>query len=118
MADSHGNGMERLAREKRTIQAMMQVYCRAHHASSDSLCDQCPSLYEYALCRLDRCPFGAEKTTCARCPIHCYKPATRAQIKAVMRYAGRRLLFRHPVLALLHLLDTFRRPVKDSGHAI
>ncbi|MGO9920666.1 MAG: nitrous oxide-stimulated promoter family protein [Isosphaeraceae bacterium] len=117
MRDSPCNAVARLPREKQTIQAMMQVYCRAHHATKGSLCVQCQSLYDYALGRLDRCPFGAEKTTCARCPTHCYKPAMRARIKAVMRYAGRRMFFRHPVLALRHLLDTFGRPGRDSGHA-
>lgn len=117
MADSHGDATARLAREKRTIQAMVRIYCRAHHATSGSLCDQCQSLYDYALGRLDRCPYGAEKTTCVRCPTHCYKPAMRAQIKVVMRYSGRRMLFRHPVLALFHMLDAWRKPRKDSDHA-
>jgi hypothetical protein len=102
--------MPRLSREKRTIQAMMRVYCRDHHETTDSLCGECQSLYDYAQGRLDHCRFGAEKPTCARCPIHCYKPTMRARIKEVMRYAGPRMLFRHPILALLHLLDKFRKP--------
>jgi hypothetical protein len=109
MAESQRRATARLAREKRTLRAMMGIYCRAHHASPGSLCDECQSLYDYALGRLDRCPFGSEKTTCARCQVHCYKPAMREQIKAVMRYSGRRMLFRHPILALFHLLDA-RQP--------
>ena len=57
---------------------------------------------------LDRCPFGEEKTTCARCPVHCYKPAMRERVRAVMRYAGPRMLLRHPILALQHQLDGVR----------
>ena len=98
----------RLTREKRTIRLMVESYCRAHHATPGSLCPECQSLYDYAVCRLDRCPFAAEKTTCARCPIHCYKPAMRERITAVMRYAGPRMMFRHPILALLHQLDALR----------
>jgi hypothetical protein len=109
--------MPRLTRRQRTIQAMVRVYCRAHHDGQGFLCVECQTLYDYALGRLDRCPFGAGKPTCARCPIRCYKPAMKARIKAVMRYAGRRMLLRHPVLALLHLLDGFRRPGTDSRHA-
>jgi hypothetical protein len=89
---------------------MVRVYCRAHHGTRDSLCDQCQSLCDYALARLDRCPFGAQKTTCARCTVHCYKPGMRARIQEVMRYAGPRMLLRHPILALLHLLDSRHRP--------
>jgi len=110
MHDPHHNEPGRLAREKRTLRAMVQVYCRAHHATKGSLCSECQLLCDYALARLDRCPYGAEKTTCVNCPTHCYKPAMREQVKAVMRYAGPRMLFHHPILALLHMLDGLRRP--------
>jgi hypothetical protein len=88
---------------------MVRIYCRAHHATRDGLCPECRELLEYAHCRLDRCPFGADKPTCADCPIHCYKPAMRERVKRVMRYAGPRMLARHPILAVLHLLDGRRR---------
>jgi hypothetical protein len=115
MADSGGKTTARVAREKRTIEAMVHIYCRAHHAAGSSTCADCQALLDYALCRLDRCPYGAEKTTCARCPTHCYKSGMRAQIKVVMRYAGRRMLFRHPILAIFHMLDAWRTPDTDSG---
>jgi hypothetical protein len=117
MVETQHSATARLAREKRTIEAMMQIYCRAHHAAGSSVCPECQSLYEYVLCRLDRCLFGVEKPTCARCPIHCYKPARKNQIQAVMRYAGRRMLLRHPILALLHVLDGLRKPERDGGQA-
>jgi hypothetical protein len=98
----------RIAREKRTIQAMIEVFCRARHRSHGALCPECQELYGYAVARLDRCPFGAEKTTCAKCPVHCYKPAMRERIREVMRFAGPRMLFHHPVLAALHVLDDLR----------
>jgi hypothetical protein len=103
----------RIEREKRTIRAMIAIYCRTHHAA-DGLCAECEELLGYAVCRLDRCPFGANKTTCARCPIHCYKPAMRERIRTVMRYAGPRMLYKHPVLALWHLLDNRRTRKGDD----
>ena len=59
--------------------------------------------------RLEKCPFQEHKTTCAKCPVHCYKPARREQIRAVMRYAGPRMMFRHPRLAFYHLVIDGRR---------
>ena len=115
MHDPQRNKSGRLRREKQTLQAMVRVYCRAHHAAKGPLCAECQSLCDYALGRLDRCPFGAEKTTCARCTTHCYKSAMRAQIKTVMRYSGPRMLARHPVLALLHVLDGLRTPRERQG---
>ena len=67
----------RLTREKQTLVAMVRVYCRAHHGTKGPLCPECQALCDYALGRLDRCPYGAEKATCANCPSHCYKPAMR-----------------------------------------
>jgi hypothetical protein len=87
---------------------MIELYCRARHQATGELCSECQSLYSYALARLDRCPFGAKKTTCARCPVHCYKPAMRERIREVMRFAGPRMLLRHPWLAAMHVLDGLR----------
>jgi hypothetical protein len=101
----------RIAREKRTVEAMIRIYCRAHHGRRGELCGDCCELLQYAFCRLDRCPFGAEKTACARCPVHCYKPAMRQRIKDVMRYAGPRMLFRHPILAARHWWDGRKRNI-------
>ncbi len=59
--------------------------------------------------RLDRCVYGPEKPTCFTCPIHCYRREMRDAIREVMRYAGPRMLKRHPILAIAHVLDG-RRP--------
>mgnify|MGYP001067196325 CR=1 FL=1 len=105
-----------IAREKRTIRAMVEIFCRGHHAprergpSGEDLCPECRELLDYAWRRLDRCPFAPRKPTCARCPIHCYKPGMRERIRAVMRYAGPRMLLRHPILAVLHQLQRLTRP--------
>jgi len=94
-----------IAREKKTIAAMVAIYCRKQHGQNSSLCEECSELLEYATCRLDRCPYGPQKTTCAKCPIHCYKPQMRDRVKQVMRFSGPRMLLRHPILAIGHLLD-------------
>jgi len=73
------------------------------------LCEQCDSLLKYAYQRLDRCPYQADKPTCANCPVHCYRKGEREMVREVMRYAGPRMLFRHPLLAFSHILDGFRK---------
>ncbi len=94
-----------IAREQRTVAAMMRLWCRHHHGTRTDLCPDCRELLDYAHARLAHCPFGETKTTCARCPVHCYKPDRREAIRVVMRWAGPRMLWRHPWLALRHLLD-------------
>jgi hypothetical protein len=106
-----------MARERRTIAAMIRIYCRGAHRPAPtpgagckpapaSLCPDCSALLDYAMARLDRCPFsGAEKPACADCPVHCYKAEMRARVKEVMRVAGPRMLLRHPGLAIMHLVD-------------
>jgi predicted amidophosphoribosyltransferase len=105
----------RLSREEKTIAAMVVLYCRDHHRTTpagrdEGLCRQCAALLHYSRARLEKCRYGAEKPTCARCETHCYKPAMRERVREVMRYSGPRMLARHPVLAAAHLLDGRRAP--------
>jgi hypothetical protein len=102
-------GHRRLAREWKTIEAMIHCYCRGHHDPEDALCGECQRLRDYAAARLEHCRFGADKPTCANCPVHCYQKARREQVKVVMRYAGPRMLWQHPVLSLIHWLDGYRK---------
>ena len=89
---------------------MVCMYCSAHHnGSGEMLCASCREFLDYADVRLEKCPYGEEKPTCANCPIHCYKPARKAQARDIMRYAGPRMLLRHPLLAIAHQLDGFRK---------
>jgi len=83
---------------------MVVMYCRHHHGGAE-LCDDCSDLADYADRKLDRCPYGGEKPACANCPIHCYRPEPRERMREVMRFAGPRMLWRHPYLAIRHLLD-------------
>ena len=102
-----------LAYEKKTITAMVDIYCRGHHAGEKgSLCQNCRQLLQYALKRLDKCPFGPEKGPCSKCKIHCYEPSMREQIREVMQYSGPRMLSRHPVLAADHLLKGWKHKEK------
>jgi hypothetical protein len=95
----------RIKREKKTLEAMIRIYCRGMHSTRKNLCQDCTELQEYALTRLEKCPFGAAKGACSECPIHCYKPDRRKTIRAVMKYSGPRMLFPHPWLSLHHFLD-------------
>ena len=76
------------------------------------LCPQCQELLTYAHLRLERCKFGNDKPSCTRCPVHCYKPAMRQQIRQVMRYSGPRMLLHNPVLAIRHLWDFLMSKIK------
>lgn len=95
----------RMIREKKTIKAMIKIYCKSHHKTHNELCCECTELLQYALNRLDRCPFQENKTTCAKCPIHCYKPDMRERVKSVMKFSGSRMSYRHPILSILHFID-------------
>lgn len=100
----------RIAREGQTIACMVRLYCRAHHHPPEPLCFECAELLAYALDRLDACPYGEGKTTCTKCPVHCYRKTMRDRVRAVMRYAGPRMLWHHPLLTIRHLWDERRKP--------
>ena len=65
-------------------------------------------LIDYARMRTRKCPFMETKTFCSNCRVHCYDRVHREQIRSVMRYSGKRMLFHHPLLAISHLLSTTR----------
>lgn len=101
-----------LDRERLTMSKMVSIYCADHHGGSEeALCNECDEFLDYANVRLQKCPYGDDKPTCSNCPIHCYKPARRDQVKEIMRYAGPRMLLHHPWLAITHKFDGFRRAI-------
>jgi len=91
------------------MSAMVRIYCRDHHSSNPGVCAECQQFLAYARLRLERCRFGEAKPTCANCPVHCYQRDRREQARVIMRYAGPRMLWEHPVLSLRHWLDGFRQ---------
>ena len=105
----------RIAREGKTVATMIGLYCHDQHDAGYGLCEQCQELQDYALQRLQGCPFQEGKTTCAKCPVHCYKPEMREHIRSVMRYAGPRMLYTHPIMALQHVADGRRKaPIRPD----
>lgn len=99
----------RRVRELKTIETMVRMYCRHHHGPAP-LCAECTALFAYAQRRLERCVFGDAKPNCAKCVVHCYTADMREKVRVVMRWAGPRMLLRHPILGIMHLLDG-RRPI-------
>lgn len=106
-------GKKRLSRESRTVEKMIHIYCLAHHGTvAEHLCPACLEIQQYAFERIQRCPFGLRKPTCAKCHVHCYRPDKREQIRRIMRYAGPRMLYHHPILTIQHLFDGLKKPQK------
>lgn len=100
--------MVNIDQERATLRAMIRIYCKGQHGGKP-LCDECAQLWEYAEERLAKCPFGTDKPTCQTCPVHCYKSDMRQRVREVMRYAGPRMIWRHPLMAIRHLIH-IRRP--------
>jgi len=97
--------MNSLQKEQKTIGIMIQMFCGAHHgAEGHVLCPACEEILIYAKERLRRCPFGENKGACAKCEIHCYKLDMRKRVTEVMRYSGPKMITKHPLLAIDHVL--------------
>jgi len=96
--------------EIQTIRRMLTLYCRANHGDNKGLCSQCQELLDYAMKRVDKCPYGEDKPVCANCPIHCYQPIQREAVKQVMRYSGPRILLKSPLLTARYM---YRKKFKN-----
>lgn len=98
----------RIEREKRTVGIMVKMYCDNNHEKVGSICSECNELTEFANDRINRCVFQDDKPVCSECKIHCYHSDMREKIKTVMRYAGPRMIYRHPIIGIRHLIDKRR----------
>ena len=99
-----------------TITRMVRRYCRSAHETGGRIFHTKRPLPEHVKKRRDRCPHGDNKPFCSNCPIHCYKPEMRQQMRTVMRYAGPRMLLTHPILVLRHMAETMLRK-RRNAHA-
>lgn len=98
--------MGRIDREKKTIKLMIDIYCHKKHGNNNGkLCEECAELLEYAHKRLSFCKFGENKSTCSRCPIHCYKKDMKEKVKEVMKFSGPRLIIYNPIELVRHTLN-------------
>ncbi len=97
------NDVKRIKTEKLIIRQLIEVYCRGVHHSPSGLCDECQDLYRYTLERIDKCFFGIDKPTCQNCPVHCYGKERKQQVIKVMRYAGPKMPYKHPLSAIIHV---------------
>ena len=103
----------RRLREMKTISQMVALYCAENHGVDTRLtpayceelvCEECAMLDRYATERTRSCRQMETKTSCDECPYHCYKPEMRERIKQVMRFSGPRMITKHPIAAIRHLL--------------
>ena len=78
--------MRIIEREQRTAEQMIRIYCRYKEGNKEL------------------CTFGEQKKTCRNCPIHCYKPEMKKRMREVMRYAGPRMIFFHPITTIKHFI--------------
>ena len=101
-----------ITREKRTVEFMVQMYCNAKHDKKNGLCLECNEFLTYVKNRLESCPYQEKKTACGKCGLPCYEPQKKEKSLEVFTYAGPRMLFRHPILAIHHVLDSFKDPKK------
>lgn len=102
--------MERMRRERETMHAMIQIYCKDKHGQ-DEICSACQAFEDFAFIRLEKCPFQEKKPACQNCKVHCYQSniEMRQKAKEIMGYAGPRMLLKYPYFAIMHIFDKFRK---------
>lgn len=102
--DKKEKSLKAWKQQKKLIPVMIRKYCHGHHKTKGKeVCKECQELIEYALYRLEVCPFKVDKPFCSFCEVHCYKPEMREKIRDVMRYSGPRMILTHPLFAFSHV---------------
>ncbi len=82
---------------------MIAIYCNNKCKSGKILCNDCYDLLLYAENKLEKCPIKSDKPSCNKCKIHCYNTIYRDKIRNVMRFSGPYMIFKHPILTLVHI---------------
>ena len=91
MAPVHDAARE--ARDQEILTRFTSLYCKVHHGGTHELCADCVEFLTYARERRRLCPLDP-KPACKHCPVHCYRPGHREQVRRIMRFSGRRLILR------------------------
>lgn len=87
--------------KKKVVQIMVSAYCKGVH-KSEALCSSCSELLDYANDRISCCN---KNNTCDTCKTHCYKMEMRNRIVEVMKYSGPRMIYKHPILVIKHMIN-------------
>ena len=95
----------RKEREEASLERMIRLYCKAKHNTKTFLCKECSELLVYAKSKSNDCPFEENKPASSICTVHCYQKRERDKIKQVMRYAGPRMIYINPLMAIDHLIS-------------
>ncbi len=107
-------GGNRTVKDRKVLEAMGCVFCKAHHSGEKDACGLCPSCratVEATLARTAVCPFDHEGN-CQDCAIHCQRGEAQERIREIMRYAAPRMALRHPLMAAEYLR---KKAVKRKG---
>ncbi len=91
----------------KTTKSMVQMYCRHKHGHHIP-CDDCLNFLQYANKRLLKCRYAKFKPVCQKCKTHCYSKKYKQMAKEIMSYAGPRMIYKHPLLAIYHLYEKYR----------
>ena len=83
---------------------MIAIYCQSNCKTQLTLCDDCKEILDYIWKKLDNCQYKIRKPRCNKCPRHCYSVSKREKIKKIMRYSGPLMIWKHPLLTLIHFL--------------
>ena len=113
MAKETNNASEsaRMAKDRKTLEAIGRIYCSAHHESDKDaagLCPWCRETIDATLARTAICPYGHEGN-CQDCDIHCQRGEAQMRIKEIMRYSAPRMTLRHPIMTAGYLRKKLRK---------
>ena len=104
--------MQSEQKDRAILEAIGTIYCRAHHAEcaqdAAGLCPECREVVETTLAKAQTCPYG-HSGNCQDCDTQCQRGTSKQRVKAMMRYAAPRMVYRHPLMTLSYVSKKFKK---------
>lgn len=95
-------------KEKKHIKESFLAYCHKNHGTDkETLCPKCTALLASVMVKMNKCMYGITKPICDRCENSCLGVAQTKEFLKIMKSSGNYMMFRHPIMALKHKLQSF-----------
>lgn len=90
--------------KKDILNHMIRIYCKKHHNTDETLCNDCSDLLEYSENVLNQCEIDDELDS-EKFKYYYDDIEKMEKLKEIMKYSGFRIMLYHPIISIRHIFS-------------